>query len=258
VKVSPFLLLKRSTAVALAERASAALSVWGAAWAELPDSSVTCVAANAADVYRTTPSNWRPRSLADGGVVWVHAQTGLERALEQILFDLVEEDPSGDARLRSSIATDVAADALEDLLAGAIFALTGQASSPAEPAPLPDRLFRTGAGTLHCSIGLADKSIKLLVPGSAIKPQPGAPSAPSGRAVVDLHDAIAHLPVDLNVELSGAEVTLGALGSLAIGDVITLPDSLEQPVRVTGANGATMFHGHLGSLAGFHAIEVVK
>lgn len=260
MNVTPYLLVKRSTVVALAERAGAALARWGAEWAPLPDGGVTCAAASASEVYRAAPANWRPRTLGDGVSVWVNVQAGLERSLEQILFDLLEEDPSGDTRLRSPIATKVSADALDDLLASLIYEFTGQRSEPADPAPLPDRLFRAGSGTVLCSIGLGDKTIRLLIPGIALElaADPQSAHSAEGRAVAPLQDALAGLPVKLSIELSETEIPLGYLRTLALGDVLALPAGVDEPLRVAGPDGRTLCHAHLGSLKGHHAVEVVK
>jgi hypothetical protein len=44
---------------------------------------------------------------------------------------------------------------------------------------------------------------------------------------------------------------------LAVGDVLALPVSVHQALRVTGPDGVVICNAHLGNLAGFHAVEVI-
>jgi flagellar motor switch/type III secretory pathway protein FliN len=268
VNVTPFLLLKRSTTERLAQRANMALARWSDVWNLLPGSALTCTAATDSHRSLAAPSDWHARTLANGGSGWLWLEMGLERSVEQMLFGLRDMDATSDKHLSSSIANSVAQDAFEDLAAGLIGALTGQVSQPSsagQSVPLPDKLFRAGSGAVLCTVSFAEKTIRLLLPAETI-PAPTALEAQSGlsnpaspRAPMStLHQALAKVPIKLSVEVSQAELTLGYLRTLAVGDVLALPTSVDHPMRVCGPGDVTVCHGHLGTLTGFHAIELIK
>jgi flagellar motor switch/type III secretory pathway protein FliN len=260
VNVYPFLLFKRSSADLLIEQAGTALARWSACWTTLPDHMVSCAAAS--DRPRApTPAlnaNWRHRTLANGASVWIAVPNGLERYLEQLLFNLNEMDGSSEKHLSSEIGIAVADEALEDLLAALIRATCRQESETAAPAPIPDRLFRHGYGAALCTISLGDKSIKLLLPAEAFATPVKTLKQPSRAPTATLHQALADIQVRLSVEVCQAELTIGYLQTLAVGDVLALPVSVDHAMRVIGPGDSTVCHAHLGSKAGFHAVELIK
>ena len=263
MNVTPFLLLKRSTTERLALHANAALARWGSTWTTLPDSVVTCTAATAKHHSLAAAADWRCRTLSNGAPVWLLLPAGLERSLEQLLFGLNEMDATSEKHLPSPLANSVAQEALEDLAAGLINALANQSagSTPAaQAAPLPASLFRPGSGAVLCTISFAEKVIRLLLPAeSNPAAQPIKTKQASMRAPLStLHQALAKVQVKLSVEVSQAELTLGYLGTLAVGDVLALPTSVDHAMRVTGPGDTTVCHAHLGTLTGFHAVELIK
>jgi flagellar motor switch/type III secretory pathway protein FliN len=258
VNVSPFLLLKRSTADLLASRARTALNRWAAAWTTLSDLTATCTPpGDGADLVAAN-YKWIPYALANGASVWIHVQTGLVHTVEQALFDLPELDGTSEKHLSSSLAMSVAEEALADLSENLIKELTGQASQPAQQPAMPDRLFRPGSGAVLCSVNFAGKSLKLMLPPESM-PLTAPPILHANLPpIASLQHALETTLVTLSVEISRTELTLGYLKTLAVGDVLALPTSVDHPLRVTSADDITVCHAHLGSLTGFHAIELIK
>jgi flagellar motor switch protein FliM len=110
-------------------------------------------------------------------------------------------------------------------------------------------------------VDLGNQSIRLLLPTNALSgiAPPTRPSVPPGQSnVIPLHHALSNVLVKLSVEVSQPELTLGYLKSLAVGDVLALPTRVDHSLRVVGPGDTTICRAHLGSLAGSHAIELVK
>jgi flagellar motor switch/type III secretory pathway protein FliN len=249
VNVTPYLLLKRSRANQLSQRALAALGEWAAGWAVLPDHAVACGDACEA-APETLEQAWSRRVLADGAEVWTALPWDAQRWMEQLVFGLDEGAP------HSPLAGTVAADALEALQGQLLEALTGQASRPGPAVTLPAALLRRGAGTILCTVQLGVRTLRLLLPATA----QGAP-APVKRAatpVAPLREALAAVPVPLTVELCRAELTLGYLRTLAVGDVLALPMALDAPLQVRGPGATKLCPAHLGAADGHRAVELSK
>jgi hypothetical protein len=249
VKVTPYLLPGRSVTTGLAQRALAALDRWASDWAALPDHAVTVGDASEA-APAPADAAWQRRTLPAGIDVFVALPRDGQRWMEQIVFGLDAGAPV------SALAGRVAADALETLAARLVEALTGHASTPADRTPPPTAMTRRGAGTILCTIQLGARTLRVLVPA------PGyAAAAPAVRAaapVVPLREALAATPVPLAVELCRAELTLGYLRTLAVGDVLALPMALDAPLRVHGPDGAPLCAAHLGGADGLRAVELAR
>ena len=262
MNVTPFLLLKRSTVELLTGRADAALKRWCAAWPSLPDSGVLCTAVTDKQGNIATAAEWRPRPLPDGTSVWISQPAGFDRSLGQLLFGVNELDATSEKHMPSAIASDIAQDALEELMAGLIHALTDQISESTSSvqAALPGQLFRPGSGAVLCTVSLGDMVIRILLPASAMPFTLPALAKQAGLRppLSSLQHALAKVSIKLSVEVSQAELTLGYLRTLCVGDVLFLPTGIDQAMRVTGPGGTTVCHAHLGTKDGFHAIELIK
>jgi flagellar motor switch/type III secretory pathway protein FliN len=255
VQVSPYLLLKRSTTTALAERALTALERWSAEWAALPDHSVACADASDAAAPAAGAPPLRRRLLADGTAIWVAVPDGTERWLEQLVFHLDEFDAASDRHRSARLGAQVAAGALEELIAALAQAVTGQPSQAAAFEAPPLALMRRGAGTVACTLRMAGRTLRLLAPAGAL-PATASP-ARSAPGLATLHQALAGTEVPLTVELCSTELTLGYLRTLAVGDVLALPMALDQPLRVLGPDAAPVCAAHLGASDGMRAVELI-
>lgn len=256
--VTPFRLLKRSSAQALAERCSVALARWGEAWAALPDHAVNCSAASEHATTLAAASGFFCRLLADGTPVWLTVPATAGRYLEQLIFGLHEMDATCDKHLSSQLGASVAETALEELAQQLVHGITGQASHTSAPGVPPQQLWRHGSGAVLCTVQLGERTLRILLPGSALPASGKAAQRTSGAALTTLHRALAHLPVRLSVEVSRTELTLGYLRTLAVGDVLALPTSIDHTLRVVAPHDTAVCHAHLGALSGHRAIEVIR
>jgi flagellar motor switch/type III secretory pathway protein FliN len=255
--VSPFQLLKRSSANALAARAADALDQWSAGWGELPDHAISCVAAG--DQATAFAQGELRRRVLDGGAeVWAALPAGTVRAFEQLVFGLRELDGASDKHLASSLGADMADEALDDLLRRLFLALAGRPSVAAAPAPFSPALLRRGSGAVACTVQLGERAIRLLLPAAVLAAPAPLRRRPGAPALTSLHQALAALPVSLSVEVCRTELTLGYLRTLAVGDVLALPVAVDQALRVAGPGDTTVCHAHLGAMDGAYAVELIK
>lgn len=74
--------------------------------------------------------------------------------------------------------------------------------------------------------------------------------------IAQLSQALAQEAIALRVMLGGAELNLGQLQALQLGDVIPLGHSLDAPAHVVAADGATLCDGWLGQADGRIAITL--
>jgi hypothetical protein len=248
VTVTPYLLPGRTVATRLAQLALAALEAWARDWAALPDHAVAC--GDACEAPAAPDTAWQMHALAGGAEVFVALPRDGQHWMAQLVFGLDDGAPP------SPLAATVATGALDALAAQLVEALTGQASAPGAPGAPAPALLRRGAGSILCTIQLGTRTVRLLVPAGAY-----AAPAPAPRAhgpVVPLREALAALPVPLTVELCRAELTLGYLRTLAVGDVLALPLTLDAPLTVRGPGDAALCAAHLGSTAGHRAVELAR
>jgi len=179
--------------------------------------------------------------------------------MEQLQFGLCDADATTEKHLSSSIASAVVADALENLAAELISEISGQTSEPTpEEGPPPAHMLRRGSGAVVCSVSLNSKFVKLILPATALPTRQQKTMPVTHPAIVALPQALAKVQITLSAEVSRAELTLGYLGTLAVGDVLALPTGMDQILRLCGPGDATICHAHLGNVAGFHAVELVK
>lgn len=83
----------------------------------------------------------------------------------------------------------------------------------------------------------------------SMQPHPDSP-------IAQLSQALAHEAIVPRVMLGGAELNLGQLQALQLGDVIPLGHPLDAPAHVVAADGATLCDGWLGQADGRIAITL--
>jgi len=158
-----------------------------------------------------------------------------------------------DARAgRSALAAQAARAAAAELAA----ALAGANAAPLEGATPPPPA-RGSAGVSALAV-VGDARLRLASSAEwtlrALKER--LPAPPPAR-LTGWRQAIAPLPVGLRVVAGWAELELGELRGLEVGDVITLDARLERPMRVElGASGAPVCSARLGLREGRRAASL--
>lgn len=161
----------------------------------------------------------------------------------------------------SAIANGVAQDA-----ATALRACMAKALAPGVPdsavlreAP-PPSLFQPGSGAVCIALSIGKFTLRCVLDGATVR----ALATPSSAAKLaslqwlDYHKALQTIAVSLPVDIGRADVGLGSLMMLGVGDVIRLDRSAELPLAVRGAQGSILFSGYLGSDNGQLAFTIAQ
>jgi flagellar motor switch protein FliM len=259
VNVSPYLLLKNSVAEAISRQAEVCLEKWANSWQVGTKSRAVCISACSHKPELFVSDKWSQKHLQNGSTAWFFVPLTLHRKLEHCLFGLETVDATSAKRQSSALASKVVTEALDELVDALINAIC-QLEIQAESAFFspPKQLFKRGSGAVICDVYIGENALEILLPDAAISHWRKSQSVHSNPAVTSLHDALKNLTVKMNVEVSDAELTLGYLSTLAIGDVLKLPNKLDQTLKVITDDGVTVCHAHLGSASGVMAVEVIK
>lgn len=137
---------------------------------------------------------------------------------------------------------------------------TGTGFDPAAVAgTLPAAAFRAWAGGVRIALPHFD-TVALYLTGPAVArldPPRAAPLPTSGAPLTALTAAAAQADAVLAARLHPVELTLGAIGSLRVGDVVVLPHALERPLDVVTADGAVLCEAYLGRVGAHRSLELL-
>lgn len=264
MKTYPFRLLGRSTVDFLVTRAQQSLERWRSDWMLETKFTVACAAATKDQVSDINAADWRQHQLLSGVSVWIYAQPTLLQSIENIIFGKNKIQITNEPNQPSCIALGVAKDAQKNLFESIIHGLTEQTSQSllsANDQSTFNRLFQKGSATALCTIKFHHEVINLLLPYISIPKT--AKSGEENQSMLplkflSLHHALTNTFVTLKIEVGDAELTLGHLNTLAVGDVLRLDSSLDGGISVFGPGTLPICNAHLGKLADSYAIELTK
>jgi flagellar motor switch/type III secretory pathway protein FliN len=153
------------------------------------------------------------------------------------------------------IAADGMAAEAGDLAAQAWLALLTNASAPAVPVEtLPAHATQPGQQSVHIEICAEDRALELVVQPAEAQ---GVTVVKSGDAPLGRLDrALAGQALRLQVILGEAEVDLGTLQDLAVGDILRLHCRLDQPAEVLLLGQKLGCTAYPGTLDGRAAVEI--
>lgn len=159
--------------------------------------------------------------------------------------------------IASGVAQDAAA-ALRTCIAKAL--ATGVPDSAVLREAPPPSLFQAGSGAAYIALSIGKFTLRCVLDGTTVRtlaaPVPAARLAPLQR--LDYRKALQTTAVSLPVDIGRADVGLGSLMTLRVGDVIRLDRSAELPLAVRGAQGSILFSGYLGSDNGQLALTIAQ
>jgi hypothetical protein len=230
---------------------------WSARWG-VP---ARCAGAfNACEPAEAAALAWQP--LAAPGLWLGSGGAGLAELLHAELFAA----PLREQTLAAEVASRAANDLTQSLRAtwgdGAIAVAASDAATDGKP--------WSGAVRFKLTLGAQPANVWMHVASELVAAQAAPSSAASGRAAVpaakltSVLRAVGHEPLAFKVELTGAEVSLGDLQSLQVGDVLTLSHRLDMPLLVrpagASADGGTppVCLAYLGAQRGHRAIELLR
>lgn len=257
---------------AIAGRFAPAWQRWGQDWGiDVGDLR----AFNASEVA-TQAFQWMPLSVSGAAIpgAWVGMKDSPSPSdlLGNMLFG------TNPGRPTSPIAADVSAKAWAALETQIALVLQSASSGvePQVPGQIPsaDMKLWSGAVRLQCQFaGVAGASLWLHLGSSnaaslgSIGQTPKRVDSLGKPKLVPVVEAVSHLPVRFSAEFNAAELSLGTLQSLRVGDVLTLSHRLDAPLTVLSqpASSSDSFSpahkvcfAYLGARDGHRAIELVR
>lgn len=245
MSIRRFVLVPERALLAAAEAVRASMEEWARGWgAQASVIGVECVAASGAAGALGDALVWR--NCAGAGALSFAWNISWVEGLHRALFGC---ESSSDAAL--SVAT---AQAMFDQLPLQLAGVFGQPVGTAGDA------FAPGSGALLVTLKLGRAALYCQVPAAAVEarfPSSAQAKLPPLPALA-LRDLFGALPVALPVQAGGAELTLGALASLAPGDVIRLALPVDRPLSVHTPGGTHLCNAYLGLQGGQVGIEVIS
>lgn len=239
---------------AVGKQLRAAVEAWCADWGVARDSiAVDCRRAWQADpVAGDVP--WRSAAGGAAEGRWLAGEDQWRLQLRQALF------PPG---MAEALVTPAAlADGAADAALAALRTALGAAAEPGVLQAPPASAWRRGAGALLVRFTLGGCGLWLFMHQGAVAGMARLAGIHGGRlaplAPVDYRQALGRVGLRLPLEVGRAEVGLGSLMLLGVGDVIRLDTLADLPLTVRGPGGAALFDGHLGLAGQYVALEVVR
>lgn len=254
MRCSPYALIRAEVLGQLQERAGQALQVWCDGWGVArADVALECLRASEGAAQLPAAPVWRQCWRADARTLALCWAGEMPAQVQRLLYAPDRQyGPAGTA------VTAVAAGeaAWQDLLQGLGKALTGGAPAADALAPAADD-WRHASGAVLLVLRIGRHACHALLNHEAVQALAGAAPPRAGLPALDYTGLLAALPVRLPVPLGAAEVDLGSLMRLQVGDVIRLDTAADRALRVGGPSGAPLFDGYLGRAGEQLALELV-
>jgi hypothetical protein len=255
------------------------LRAWEQDWAlQQPHAAQDAVRCQMASSSGAAASSWKAAALDDACEpaceLWWDIAAGGQRAdpvllLVDALFNTSVEPSALSAQgAVSELAAEAARAAWSDLwtrigqalaLPVAVTAPAMQADSLATLQPAAS-LFQAWSGAIAIGLHWCGQEMRILLGGGEAaallardKPAGSAPAKP----LSPVWHAVAAQACPVRAELAPVQLTLGAIKSLRVGDVIELQHTLDRPLVAKTADGGVLCEAFLGRLGERRAIELL-
>lgn len=254
-----------SALAGLGRRLDGAWRGWCAGWG-FESAPVRCENAREAGSLYAGPRHWFEVGMFSNDGLWI-GMPGHEPS------SWIRQAAFGDnvASAGWTVAEHVARDAWQDLcreLASAFDAdVVADSSACATALPAGHRLPWSGAVVAQLTTAGATLQPLVVHLGPAVAtghcPADAARPQVARSALTPVSEALGHRGVTLDVHLARAEVELGMLQSLRLGDVVVLSHALDRPASVRWSACAQadeappLFDAHLGRRGARKAVELV-
>lgn len=259
--VRPFRLIAASALATARSTLEAAVHAWADDWGLAP--SLLLIEVERADevAFGKAASGWLGCGGDDGRAGWLAPHADLAAELQRTLF--APDGSYAPAALHpASLAPGAAAAALTGLV-GALLGAAGLRAPAAGacPEPLPAQHTARGAGALLVQLKLGKHGLRCLLNERSSAALAAAPARTDGPrlpklASVNYRAVLDKVAVTLTVDLGSANVKLGSLASVRVGDVIRLDTPADRPAALREPGGAVLFDAYLGRAGGSVAVEI--
>lgn len=258
----PYKLLNRSELSHLASAVRSACAPWANAW--LGDAATFEVACHRAADHATEPGrfegSWLSAGIADGR--WLSASTATP-LLAQLGAALLASESSADAQgeaKRSPLLRELAGTALNELLE-AILRGGNHDTAVARVPQSPDAGFwKAGSGAVVAEVSFGGSTAVLALNPALVRALLRGARRQSGMET-PLDSAAAALSngrLPLQVLVGEAQLELGLLQTIVVGDVIRLDARADQPLQVVNADGVRLCGAYLGTRGVQKSIQLTK
>ncbi len=264
--VLPFVLLGDGQLAAARALLAALATDWGADWGVGRDGLLLeCRRAWEARASLPAAPTWQACWQGAGGALWLAWPGELPGQLQRTLFG-----PERQAGLRAgggagTLAASCAGAAWQDLCAR-LGALAGADAVAGDGHMPPAAHWRHTSGAVLLTVRLGKQLCHGLLDGAAVQAlleqarlRGRLPARPvrSPLAALDYAQVLAAVAVRLPVALGQAQVALGSLAALAVGDVIRLDRAADRPLAIAAPSGPVLFGAYLGTVEQRLALELV-
>lgn len=235
------------------------VSAWATRWLKA-SSNDFCLEILAPDSDHD--ANWLAFK-SGGAALYLQRPVGTYKTLTLAMFgDVVKT--SGLSDTPSPLVAGSIASALQDLGATALRALepnqqSNDVISIAE-SPLAET-WASGSGAYMISIVCKPLHLRLLLPGTVTAAFLRSDKVTAARPSTPLENPLSLLTtrsVHIVAHLGEAEIDIGTLQSLEVGDVIKLGTRINQPAQLFSNDGTPLCHGYLGTRDGHKSLQLIR
>jgi hypothetical protein len=261
----PFKLLSGAEVGRFRELAQRCVGEWTEAWfAEAVQLPVRCFAAHdyPERKWAAREPNWTRLASAPDRWVAVLTAGDADARLQEYLFRGAR-GLAADASHPSVLAAETGKEALLELATSILAAMPGQngAGTPGATADVPpDDVWYIGSGGLVFELELGQGRATILASPGLIISACGA--ARTGRRpeprFVDFREALRGQTLEVRFVAGEAELELGTLQTMVVGDVVRLDSKVDEPLMLIGPAGSPLAAGYLGIHEGRKAAQLAK
>jgi flagellar motor switch/type III secretory pathway protein FliN len=250
----PYKLLNATELAEIGKQAEAAFSTWVSDWLGVADMAmVECRRAAEFDMTNyPEKSNWT--CIGADREEWIAlARTAAFTAQLRTRLIPDQHTPANSAATeKSPMLSDLLESALTDFLR--MFA-----AAPAQAHQVPAERFRDiGSGAAVAEIDWKEAKLALVISPPLVASMLSriGPRAARKGSLVKVNEALANGRMNLKVMVGEAEVELGLLQTIAVGDVIKLNTRVDEPLQVVTADGLRLCRAFLGIRNGRKSIQL--
>ena len=259
MKVRPYALLGSALLGRIERQVGLVASTWSAEWGfDAVDVAVSCQ--RSWEVLSPRGEVWQQSYQQGEGRAWLSWSPEFLKTVQRQIFpaDQRHAFQAGDTAPIATDGAQKAVAALADAIAQAFGFSSALLNTDNDRKPAQE-LFEYASGAILMVLKIGEQSIKCLLnyPGVQVQHRPPDSKPAAQLPRVDLTKALSATPIPLKVSAGQVEVGVGNFMTLALGDVIRLPISIDKPLTVLGPDNGILFGAHLGKQGQSLAIEVV-
>ena len=259
----PFILLRESDRREILGRVEGRIGDWASHW--LPGAMLapgeTLIAIRSALEFYESVTSLRDYRVADAGsgrmaCLKVQDPRGFANSL-------LAASGSDAALALTEVETGLVHAALDDL-AGHILGINEFDTRSVETSNDDGGLFdllRPGASAVYCELSIGAISLSVLLSPEGLHCIWSKPIGPPAEgAITQVREALGGVKeskVKVRAQLPSAEMTLGDLASMNVGDVVRLSARVDEPITVQVGNTYRALRANLGLASGARAFQVV-